>query len=86
MKVTDTAKIQAARTNTIERYVAIRAGRPMPKAKGERVTTDVATAKLGYTCLRCGHITYRLEGPPDRCGKCKSPYWNRLRGERIPSP
>ena len=33
-----------------------------------------------YTCLRCGHGTRTKKGnPPVRCGRCKSPNWDRLR-------
>ena len=32
-----------------------------------------------YKCERCGHIWIpRKPEVPRRCGKCKSPYWNKI--------
>jgi DNA-directed RNA polymerase subunit RPC12/RpoP len=41
----------------------------MPRT-AERIT--------GYRCLRCNHLTVPRNGDrPKRCGKCKSPYWDK---------
>ena len=38
----------------------------------------------GYRSLRCGHLTVpHTLGPPRRCGKCKSPDWDRPRMQRF---
>lgn len=38
-------------------------------------------------CTRCGHTWYpRRSTPPGICPKCKTPYWNRVRVDRRPSP
>ena len=38
-------------------------------------------------CLRCGEPwCYRGEGRPLRCGKCKSPYWDRPRKKTESAP
>lgn len=41
----------------------------------------------GYQCLRCGHkwVPRVLRGNelPTICPKCKSPYWNKERRQRL---
>ena len=46
-----------------------------------RWTLSVHTVRMEIKhCLRCGEPwCYRGEGRPLRCGKCKSPYWDRPR-------
>ena len=35
------------------------------------------------TCLRCGHQWYpRTPKLPAHCSKCKSPYWDKPRGQK----
>ena len=34
-----------------------------------------------YHCLRCGRDFVSSRYPPKRCGKCKSPYWDKERGK-----
>jgi len=37
-----------------------------------------------HLCNRCGHVWLpRTFGDPKRCPKCKSPYWNRPRRDRV---
>lgn len=36
-----------------------------------------------FVCLRCGHTWFpRKAEIPSRCGKCKSPYWQKPKAER----
>lgn len=38
------------------------------------------TPPTALACTRCGHTWVpRFDEPPERCPKCNSPYWNRLR-------
>lgn len=48
-----------------------------------RWTLSVHTLRMEIKhCKRCGQPwCYRGEGRPLRCGKCKSPYWDRPRKE-----
>ena len=51
--------------------------------------TDMAKIKKTvwfYQCERCGHEwPPKTEAEPTWCPKCKSPYWNRPRKEKIAS-
>ncbi len=40
---------------------------------------------MGYRCDRCGHewVPRDFETEPRVCPKCKSPYWNRPRKEKM---
>jgi predicted Zn-ribbon and HTH transcriptional regulator len=37
----------------------------------------------GVTCKRCEHVwtPRKQDSPPKRCPQCKSPYWDKERGE-----
>src|SRR5262249_40966681 len=50
---------------------------------GPEAPIEVATVKIRtYQCQRCGRrFSTMLKDAPKRCGKCKSPYWARLRGQ-----
>jgi predicted Zn-ribbon and HTH transcriptional regulator len=44
------------------------------------VRAVVATDPRVYGCKRCGwKFVTRRAGKPVRCGRCKSPYWDRER-------
>ena len=47
------------------------------------VTTRPDTIALDkeLVCLRCGHHWKSNDPHPTRCGKCKSPYWDKLKKE-----
>lgn len=40
---------------------------------------------MGYRCERCGHewIPRDFKREPSVCPKCKSPYWNRPKGDMM---
>lgn len=48
--------------------------------------TLVALQFMGYRCTRCSHEWLPMKSssePPRICPKCKSPYWDRPRRERM---
>ena len=40
---------------------------------------------MGYRCERCGHewVPRDFDAEPKVCPKCKSPYWNRPRKQKM---
>ena len=40
---------------------------------------------MGFKCQRCGHkwIPHDPDKPPRTCPKCKSPFWDRKRRNKV---
>jgi len=36
-----------------------------------------------HRCLRCGHEWASHSPHPVRCAKCKTPYWDKERGQSV---
>ena len=67
----------------LQRYRCVDCGvlttRPLNGANPE--DNAAVPVKHRLTCLRCGHQWESVKDHPLRCGKCKSPYWDKLKKE-----
>ena len=48
------------------------------------IESEVGRVKIfAFKCERCGHKWVpRFSGKPKVCPKCKSPYWDTVKGQR----
>lgn len=68
-----------------EERVLVEKQRWICKSCGLRtIRVNDAASVTKFKCLRCGHEWFSKGGkPPRRCAKCKTPYWDKPRKEKV---